>query len=367
MSYSVSLLGSHQEFLELDKDWTDFISNCEADHPFNTHRWLSIWWQSFAEDAQPEVLVVREKGQLVCCVPMVTERAAAYGMRVRRRSLWVNGHSFRSGLLCDRRHVACLDDAVDGLMRSGDWDVFDLQLLPRDYEVHRAFKDALTNAGLKYTVTPHMDSPRLALEGDWNGYLATLSRSRRESMRRKVRKLIEREGATVTILAGVTDVLGERLEDCWEVSRKTWKHAAGSSIAADAARMDFYTRIATEPNNWIVLSLLDLNGRTIAFEYDLLYKGVLYNLKLGFDEEFKRLSPGYVLRVKLLHWAFDKGVKVYDYMGFGQDYKNQFSSGVLDHEHLRVYGKRLKSSFLYNLEDRVKPIYRRVKRWTRRS
>jgi len=367
MSYSVSLLKSYQEFLELEEDWADFISHCEADHPFNTHRWLSVWWQCFGQGADPELLVVRDGARLVCCLPMITADAATYGMSMRRRALWVNGHSFRSGVLCDSRHVACLQEAVDALMQINDWDVFDLQFLPKHYGVHGALKELLVRSRVKFTVTPHMDSPRLAIEGDWSSYFAGLSRSRRESVRRKVRKLIEREGATVTIIPGTADELGARLEDCWEVSRKTWKHAAGSSIAADSARVDFYTQIAMDPSNWIVLSLVDLDGRTIAFEYDLLYKGVLYNLKLGFDEDFKQLSPGYVLRVKLLQWAFENNVKVYDYMGFGQDYKNQFSDSVIDHEHLRIYGRGLRSSYSYTVEGRAKPLYRQVKRWIARS
>lgn len=365
--YEVDVVNGFAGFEAIECEWLELLSECEANHPFNTHHWFATWWRNFGKNSRGSVLVARFRGRLVCCLPLLIAEKNVHPFKARHMSLWVNTHSFRSGILCHKDHFACLDEVLKRLVSDPRWDIFDLGYFPAHHQVLREWKRALEKAGIRYRTKPGMKSPRLVIRATWKEYLTSLSKSRRESVSRKLRKA-EKQGCRVEIQRGRTGDLDTRLEQCWEISRKTWKHQIGSSIAADEARLAFYRDIASAAVDWIVLGLLYVNDKPVAFEYDLLYQGVLYNLKLGFDEATRELSPGYVLRIALLEWAFDNGIKVFDFMGLEADYKNQFSTDVLEHENLVIYNKAALPMLLYCYrsqldfyQTRIKPPLRRIR------
>ncbi|HXH02170.1 MAG TPA: GNAT family N-acetyltransferase [Candidatus Competibacteraceae bacterium] len=348
-------------FAALAGEWDELLGRCEADQPFSRHAWFTTWWQSFGEGRPCQVVTVCRAGRLVAALPLLTHTVCRYGHDFRQLGLWVNTHSFRSGLVCDREHLDAVGVLVAHLAARRDWDLLELPYLPRDWQVQRAFRSALSAHGLPYLTRPGMDSPRLALQGSWEDYLQSRSRSRRETIRRKLRRL-DKAGAVISISRGRVADLEQRLQDCWEVSRHTWKHREGSSIAADPRRMAFYRALAELDPDWLVLGLVHREGRPIAFEYDLLHGGILYNLKLGYDEAEKELAPGQALRYAMLEWAFVNGVRMFDYMGLSAEYKLELSSEVLYHENLRVYSRSLAARLAHLYEARLRPALSRVKR-----
>lgn len=360
-AYNIEVLDTFESFIALGDEWPGFLARCEADHPFNTHRWLTTWWEIFGSGASLKLIVARKLGQLVCCIPLTVRTRQIHGVNLRYRTCWVNTHSFRSGILCDVNHLESLVPVFELMVAEKDWDITEFLYLPCDLKVHDALKNTLSRLRLLSSAKTGMDSPRLHLNGTWEVYLSTLSRSRRETVKRKARKVLDRSNGRVRIVSGRTGDLAGLLDECWEISRETWKHRGGSSIASDKSRTKFYERIAQDDSDWIVLGVLYLDDVPVAFEYDLLYKATLYNMKLGYDERYSPYSPGYVLRVALLRWAFENDVNVYDYMGFAQDYKSQFSTQVTPHENIRIYSKRSLPLSLFLLEEKVKPLYRRLR------
>jgi CelD/BcsL family acetyltransferase involved in cellulose biosynthesis len=357
--YELEVGRDFSDFLALESEWSDFIQRCEADHPFNTHYWLASWWRSFVGKGPVLLISLRHAGSLVCCLPLVKSRMRFYGRFCRKLTPWVNTHSFRSGVLCDRNYLEALDVLASYLACLKTWDILDIPYLPRGYAAHEAFKQSLSRCGLRHQSSPDMCSPYLAISGSWEEYMAALSSSRRQTLRRKWRKFHELPKTRVEIISGTPQGLRSRLQDCWEVSRRTWKHEIGSSIAADPLRMEFYETIAA--SGWLVLGLAYLEHGPVAFEYNLLYKNTLYNLKLGYDGEHAKYSPGLVLRMAILQWAHEHNVRIFDYMGHEQEYKSDLGSGSAEHESLRIYGSGLLPGLAYGYEARLKPVLRRVK------
>jgi len=359
--YVVSVTDRLEDFELLEQEWPNFLSKCEANHPFNTHEWIRSWYRSFEPTGDIALIRVRCEGALVCCIPVMRTPELLGPLKLRCLWPWINTHSFRWGLLCDSNHLAALDEAIDAIFDLGDWDCLDLYFLPSRYRVHRHLKDMLKRRQRNYAGIGEMNSPCLEIHGDWDSYVASLSKSRRESERRKCRKLCDKMGAVIEITQGCVDDLDKRLEDCWQVSAKTWKHAKGSSIAGAPERKAFYSEVAKTSPDWLILGLLYLDGVPIAFEYNILYNGTLYNLKLGYDEQHRSLSAGQVLRFNMLKWAFDNGVRIFDFMGHTAAYKSQFGSAETPHEDIRVFSDSYRGRLAGFFETRLRPVLRRVK------
>lgn len=359
--YELQLIDQANEFQSLCHEWDDFLSNCEADHPFNTHEWLQTWWLYFGDQRPVKIIVVRCGGRMVCCIPITYETKRIQGLPLRYARTWINTHSFRSGILCDKNHYAALEKIASHLAATDSWDVLDFNFLPVAGSTHARFQKALGDAGLRYATHTKMSSPVLNVTGNWDEWLAGRSKSKRENIRRKHRKLVEKMGARIDIVSGVRDDLQHYLEQCWQVSAKTWKHRQGSSIAADKSRSEFYQKIAASDKHWIVIGMLYLDSEPIAFEYNILYKGTLYNMKLGYDEEYRKLSPGWVLRIELVKWVFENNIRAFDYMGYAAGYKNDFSNGELGQENMRVYSYSMPANYIHAYEMGIKPVLRKIK------
>lgn len=363
--YNLSTIDSAEEFLALADQWGELSENAEADMPFTTFEWYKAWWQYFSKDKEMRLLVVHTSGDsqaLVAVLPLMFDA----GERVRKGSIWANTHSFRVGILCHREHLEALGEFTRYLGNSRDWEGLRIPYLHSTLLVHEAFKKYLDRDKLKYISTAGMQSPWLEVEGAFQDQMKALSRSRRETLNRKKRKMLNKSGGTVEITVGNVADIEQRLEHCWDISRNTWKERKGSSIASDKQRMAFYEAIAQSPREWLVLGLLYIDGKPVAFEYNLLHKGTIYNLKLGFNEDFAKLSPGIVLRLSLLEWVYENNVEKYDYMGNTADYKTMFSTDIIKHEDLCIFGKTLGCLTSYytkgHLIPAVKTFLRPVKR-----
>jgi len=370
--YQIRIINDLVGLGEIKESWKNLQTRCEVDIPFNTYEWYSTWWSSFKPEKKFEVIVVFDKGApeiLYAILPIYR----TYLKKNGKSNLhpWCNTHSYRTGLICDQQHLIAFDYIVSHLKSDPTWNTFKIPYLIKNSKTHNAFKKAIKNGGIKYLTFPDKNSPYLEIEGEWDVYFNKQGSSRRESLRRKSRKLLEKSNAKVDIYYGLTnnvkDSINNKLNDCWKISEKTWKHAAGSSIASDPKRLSFYNNLALRGNTWIIVPILYLENTPIAFEYNLLYKKTLYNLKLGYDVEFKKLSPGIVLRMKVLEWAFDRGdVEIFDYMGNAAEYKNMFSSNELPHEEMEVYSKSIPNEFRVFYKGTLRPFlakhYRLVKR-----
>lgn len=359
--YYIDKITDMDRIVEIKELWQDLQHRCEIDIPFNTYDWYHIWWESFQPDNEFSVYVVyldNSRNKICAVLPMyrsgITKRNKAI------LSTWSNTHSFRTGILCDKDHYHALDLLLSYLNSDLSWENIHIPYLVADNETELMLKKALSRQKLRYLSQPGMSSPVLEIKGAWDDYFNQFGRSTRESLRRKTRNILEKTNGRAEIICGINNDLDSKLNKCWQISRKTWKQKIGSSIAYDNSRMKFYEEIACSPNGWIVLAILYLRNEPIAFEYNLLYKGTLYNLKLGYDEDYSKLSPGVVLRLKMLEWAFsDERVKNFDFMGNAAEYKLMFSTHQLTHNNITIYSRSMRHTLYVFYKGKLRPILAR--------
>ena len=88
---------------------------------------------------------------------------------------------------------------------------------------------------------------------------------------------------------------------------------------------------------------LTLDGRTIASEFGFLRHGHFIGYLGSFDWHYRVHSPGKVGMEEMLHWSMDEGVRWYDLLGNGSDYKDTWSNTTVPlvniHEGLTTLGK----------------------------
>lgn len=172
--------------------------------------------------------------------------------------------------------------------------------------------------GLNYHIEFCEDSPYVNCNLSWDTYWAGLGETR-NLWSRKERKLLKEYDVLFECHMNWQDVM-PRLDKIYEVEASGWKGREGTAIKQSANTLEFYNTCVRHwaETNMLRLFTLSLNGVIVAFQINVLYNGVLTQLKVGYDEGYAKQSPGQVLQLQLLRWAFEQSdVCVYDMLGGG--------------------------------------------------
>jgi CelD/BcsL family acetyltransferase involved in cellulose biosynthesis len=356
----VSVASGEQGLLELEADWNRL--SAVAEDPFSSFDWTRTWWECFGGTGRLKVVVVRDgDGEALALLPMVANRLRRYGFSFSSLGSPWNPHTPRlEPLVADRTYEVCqaLWEALE--RRAGRWDVLQLPQLPADSIVLRHLAPIATARGCRIDTAPGSTSPYVPIETDWATYLGSRSAKHRENLRRVGRHL-EALGETRLEVVDGGAGLERALDDGFRLEAAAWKGAAGSAILCRAEVEAFYRRLARRAaeRGWLELQFLTVGGRRIAFGFSLRYHQTLYTLKVGYEPEFGRYSPGMLLMAKALESAFDRGLRAYDLLGETERWKRAWTDSVRPHRWLFAFRPSPRARLLHLMKFRLAPHLRR--------
>lgn len=344
----------------LGQAWDDLAARHPRPNPALTLEWFLSWWEAFADPRERfEVVTASDPGGLRLLAPLQFRTQRQWGRRWRLTGFPTNAHTPATAVLSDGPGASEL--LLDHLQRhAGLWEVarFDhLTLGPGGSA--EPLLDAVRRLGWPHVVRPTRQAPVLDVEDGWDAYLASRSRSFRQSIRRKVRKA-EEAGARVSIHVGSVPA-APLVERAFRVSEHSWAQRLGTAISSTPTLRRFYAGLAERASarGWLSIAFLEHQGKDIAFELSLDYAGARYNLKMGFDEGHAALAPGVVLRHHVLRDSFERKLAAFHFLGDREAHKDHWATRWQDHVCVLVYGRSLPARGRHFLEG---PLRQRLAR-----
>jgi CelD/BcsL family acetyltransferase involved in cellulose biosynthesis len=230
-----------------------------------------------------------------------------------------NHWSWAGDLLLDPAAPSeALDLLIDGIVR------LSLPLLWFDgvplAEPHwQRFLEALARRGIRYARHERFQIGRVDLTRDWSAYQSQWSGNFRRQMRKMTRRAEELGGVTVSLHRPTCpNELARLLQLGFEVEDRGWKGQNGTSVLKSPAMHRYLgeqAAILSELGH-LELYFLEFEGKPIAFEYGLSSKGTYFSPKVGYDEAYSHLSPGQLLRLKMMEAFFaDPALRTWDFLG----------------------------------------------------
>ena len=262
-------------------------------------------------------LAVEQDGRFVAALPLV-------GGRLKRLipagRLPYKNWSWAGDLLLDPE--ADLPEAFEvllaGLSHLG-WPVIWFDAIPFEAPRWRQFAAAANARGLRTQTRESFRVAEITIDHDWSGYVRSWSKRHRQQMRRMETRAEAVGGA---ILTAHCDLRPEEVEPLlargFTIEDSGWKGTEGTSVLKVPGRFEFHLQEASEiaKIGALQLSFLEIKGRPIAFEYGWNCKGVHCAFKIGYDESFAELTPGQLLRHRLLQRYFaDSRQQMLDFLG----------------------------------------------------
>jgi len=156
--------------------------------------------------------------------------------------------------------------------------------------------------------------PVIHIDGDPE---AALPSRRRSDLRRARRRADALGVVSVEVHEPDAEDADLLLDAACAIEAQSWKGAAGTALVHDARRARFYRLLGRSlaAAGELRIAFLSVGGRPAAMQIAVECDGALWLLKIGYDERLATASPGQLLMLATLRWAYEHGLQRYEFLG----------------------------------------------------
>ncbi len=317
----------HHHFSEIAaSSWNELAAAGISDTPFARHEYLSQWWDSLGggewDQADLGLVSASQAGKLVGVAPLFVAR------HEQRRAILLVGSIE-------------ISDYLDLIVRAPDLQAFaaglldflgtapELKGLPLDwYNVQDSsptlpvLRAEAARRGWSYEEDIYLPTPRVALHGGFDAFLAALDKKQRHEIRRKMRRASE--GAAPAHFRLVESAA--ELESAGEAFLELMSHDASKRQFLKPAMREHMRAVIRQAfeNGYLWLAFLDISDKPAAAALNFDYGNKLWGYNSGVSADFLEMSPGWVLLAHQIQWAAEHGRTEFDFMRGDEDYKYRF-------------------------------------------
>ncbi len=325
---------------QLKEEWEILLEKSATNTPFQTWEWQWLWWQHFGTGELLVLTVRAHGGDLLGIAPLFGD-LDEHGQRCLR---FIGGTE--------------ISDYLDFVVRRGEeprfyrafvdfliqhphlWDVIDLHGIPANSPSLDQLGELLPHEAYRQSVAVEDVCPRMELPKGWDEFLAGLGQKNRHEIRRKIKR-IKREAGGYQYRVANPFSISEDFETFLELHKKS---DTQKSVFMGPKNAAFFREMAASFNQkgWLDLSFLEANGSSLAGLLNFRYGDTVYVYNSGYDPEYSRWSPGWVLISDSIQDAIEKGMARYDFMNGDESYKYAF--GAKDFQIYRYLVRREEES-----------------------
>lgn len=175
------------------------------------------------------------------------------------------------------------------------------------------------------TSTPYVD-----LTMDREAMLASLSKKRRQNLRRS-RKQLEALGEVRFELVDSAHRAPQssEVEALLQLEARSWKGGIGTAMISTKRSESLFRSIIAWGGRERILSLnqLYVDEELLAASFALRIGQTLYGMKTAYDERFKRYGPGILLLNEEILGSIDRGIRRVDLLGRDDHHKTDYATG----------------------------------------
>lgn len=340
--------------------------------PFRTHCWALSWWRHYQqENCQLMVaLVVDADGKLVGVAPWYLETSARAGRVLRLLG---------SGEVCsDYQTVLCREDLVAPVAAClADWLAYDVaerwQML--DLAGVADADPVVAELGRQMAARGHVVDRRVdantwsvELPADWDQYLSTLSRTRRERTRQLLRRLIDSGRAVVHQVRDSAE-LDRAFDVLIELHQRRRQSLDQPGCFASPRFTTFHRDVARQllAAGQLRLRWIELDGHPIAAEYSLVGGTTVYYYQGGFEPDAANERPGWLAFATSLQSAINSGLHTFDFLRGDEAYKASWGAKPKPLVRVRIIGRQPAARARYATWRSSQTVKSWARRWLRPS
>jgi hypothetical protein len=228
--------------------------------------------------------------------------------------------------------------------------------------------DALRRASAKrgiVIVRNATGTPYIDIDSTWADPQLKFNAGRRSDFRRAERHAEKLGGLTFEVHESLADEeLDRLLDEAYAVEACSWKGEGGSALTMHRKLGLFFRNFAHAANRAGILRLALMRVGTIAVGMQIAveWRQSFWLLKIGYDAEFNRCSPGNLLMLHTIGYAARRGLSSYEFLGSPAPWTAHWTSTLRPYANVRMYPFSILGQ-LALLKDSVTFAKEQLKKW----
>jgi CelD/BcsL family acetyltransferase involved in cellulose biosynthesis len=325
------LIQSAEDLDDLTPSWEALAAPTGS--PMQRHAWARAFVEAYGTEYELKILAMGSGAEVEAIAPLVTRRDGLTRLELAGVDALGEPGDFvyRDAGALDRLAAAVADLSLPMLLGRIGADSPTVEALRRAYRRRAIFylRDA----------APY---PWIQLDEDWKDPEQKLKSDRRSDLRRARRRAEQAGELTAEVVSPRGEEVAPLLEEVLRVEAAGWKGREGTALATDPRRRQFFTSFAKAASEagMLRLAFLRIGGRAAAVQLAAECAGRFWLLKVGYDEEFKRSSPGTLLMLETIRYAADRGASSYELLGTVESWTRVWTDQQRDCVALRAYPAR---------------------------
>jgi len=333
---SVCVLECHEDIdaiTQIRDEWQNLQNTCDEKFTyFQTHDWCLQYYKQFSSDINnkhcplPQVFILRLEGEAIMLWPMMRIQSRT-GLKILTTATEPLGQY--SSLLYDaKKFDITLGKEVFTLIKQH----CQADCISLNYYAQNGMINAIVE---EQGIREHSEFEALMLDtrqyANWESYCQTLSKSQRKDRRRRRTKLEALGRLDYHVHSAGTPEYRELV--AWSLEMKSkWLEGTGRKpglIAEETTKQMFeellmFQNPDAQVGNGVCIHALELNGKPVATEIGMHFKGHYYSYLGAIDMDWKEFGPGKIQMELAQQWAFEKGIQCFDLLHDPSDYKKSW-------------------------------------------
>jgi len=343
----VSRISTTEELRQLTNTWNNMTQGV----PFRTWQWLHSWWDHYGEDSDLYVLHVRDSSnQTVGIAPLFLERTATRGCVLQFLGSGDVCSDYISLLATDGQESSVAKAVADWLASDDGWDLLELTGVDASDRPVNQLAERLDSHGCQVHRRAGMNCWRIELDCSWDEYLTRMSKTHRKQVRRAQRRAFESNRAVLKTVNSESE-FDPGMEILIDLHTQRWQSLNEPGCFACPRFSGFLRQAARQLFDAKMLGLhwLELEGRPIAADFQLLGSDTTYAYQAGIDPDALDEEPGRVVNIATIKRAIEDGYTGFDFLRGDEPYKAHWRASPQKMVELRIAANRATSKLRHGI------------------
>lgn len=176
-------------------------------------------------------------------------------------------------------------------------------------------------------------TPVLELKSGWEGFYQSISSKRRYDHRRALKNATALGDVSFDVHCPTTKDASQLVDLASEIEDRGWKGRKGSSLRQKDQLGRFFRVYASDVASKGALRLFfqSIGGRPVAMAMCVQKYDALWFLKIGYDEEYRRCSPGIIQLMNIVKYCCEHKISRIEHLGTFEPWLSPWTTYVRPH------------------------------------
>lgn len=305
-------------FLEIKAPWQGLFERCSDAPVFLSWEWASNWWAHFHRENRLRLTTLSDGDELLCLAPLIARTDVG-----QLRLIGSEETTDYADLLAEGSMLPSVSNVLFDYWSERADDLV-LEPLAEESQLLQTFR-VRAATGLPGTAQRLETCPTVQLPSSWDDYLASLRKTDRHELRRKIRRA-ESAGALSYEVLREPDRVEGALETFFRLHQSSGDPRKAHFLQPHIRAFFTDVSLAFAERGWLRLAMLRFDEIPIATVLSFHRGGAVQLYNSGYDPHYRPISPGIVLLAYELRSAIEEGHTQYDFLRGDEPYKYDFGA-----------------------------------------